>query len=475
MSSQRVHGVTWLKVPLDLALISGSLLLAYALASVDIPVARSHGQPSLHWYVAGVLPAYLAAFLFAGVFFRLYRPRRAGSYGRLLFDLTKVIVQVILLVLALSFYVREFSFSRVILTNFFVLNLLVLFLHHWGWMARERRLYGRGTGTRNALLVGTGELAHVLLERLDRNPWAGLRVVGLVNAGDLRDEEPAPEGIPHSAIPLLGKVGDLTDLALEHKVQEIIVAVPFRQMGVLSSIDKQLTEPPVGLSWVPDLEALDTLHRVVTDFDGLPLIDLRGAPTYGLSGFLKRCVDVVLSFLLLIGLSPILALLALVLRVRQGSPVLFQQERVGLNGKTFPLLKFRTMSLDAETVSGPVFAAPDDPRVTRFGRFLRRSSLDELPQLFNVLVGHMSLVGPRPERPVFIDEFKHTVPRYMLRHRVKAGLTGWAQVNGLRGNTSLPKRIQFDLYYIRNWSLWFDLKILFLTLFRAWGRRWNAY
>jgi exopolysaccharide biosynthesis polyprenyl glycosylphosphotransferase len=204
------------------------------------------------------------------------------------------------------------------------------------------------------------------------------------------------------------------------------------------------------------------------------VVGLRESPHYGLNIVVKRAMDVVLSSVGLLVLSPVLAAIAVLVKITSPGPVFYRQERCGLNGEPFQMLKFRSMRVDAETQSGPVWARENDPRRTGFGAFLRKTSLDELPQLFNVLKGDMSLVGPRPERPVFIQKFRKTIPNYMARHHVKAGITGWAQVNGWRGNTSLRKRIQHDLYYITHWNPWLDVRILWLTVFKGLFDR-NAY
>jgi exopolysaccharide biosynthesis polyprenyl glycosylphosphotransferase len=216
------------------------------------------------------------------------------------------------------------------------------------------------------------------------------------------------------------------------------------------------------------------LSLTTTNLDGLPVIGLRESPHFGLNLVVKRAMDVVLSAFGLLVLSPLLALIAAAVRLGSAGPVFYRQERCGLNGKPFDMLKFRTMRLDAEAQTGPVWAVKDDPRRTWLGSFLRRTSLDELPQLINVLRGDMSLVGPRPERPVFIHQFRQTIPNYMARHCVKAGITGWAQVHGWRGNTSLRKRLQYDLYYITHWTPWLDIRILWMTIFRGLLHR-NAY
>jgi len=205
----------------------------------------------------------------------------------------------------------------------------------------------------------------------------------------------------------------------------------------------------------------------IEDFEGVPIIHLRESPLFGWNGVLKRGLDLVVGGVALVVLSPVLMIVASAVKLTSPGPTLLRQERMGLDGRAFSMLKFRTMRSDAEAESGPVWATPDDDRRTRVGAVLRRFSLDELPQLFNVLRGDMSLVGPRPERPVFVETFRHRIPGYMLRHKVKAGMTGWAQINGWRGNTSLEKRIEYDLYYIERWSLGFDLAILLKTIWRG--------
>ncbi|HEX7670134.1 MAG TPA: exopolysaccharide biosynthesis polyprenyl glycosylphosphotransferase [Polyangiaceae bacterium] len=225
---------------------------------------------------------------------------------------------------------------------------------------------------------------------------------------------------------------------------------------------------------VPDLLQVIALRARLEDLDGVPVININDVPLQGLNSLIKRALDVVIaaSGLAVLGLP--LALMGLVVRLTSRGPVLFRQERTGLDGKPFTIVKFRSMYDDAERETGPVWTKPDDPRVTPLGRFLRRSNIDELPQLWNVLRGDMSIVGPRPERPHFVEQFRHKIPSYMLRHKVKAGLTGWAQVNGWRGNTPLEKRIEYDLYYIENWSVRLDLKIMWLTLVKGFFHK-HAY
>lgn len=467
MNGSNLDSFRWLKAPLDLFFCTLALLCAYGLAVQGIPFELSQGAPPLSRYLE-VLPIYLGIFLVSAMFHRLYRPRRAGSTARMFVDLLKVNAQAALIMFAFLFYERDFSFSRLILTSFFTINPLLLLAHHSAWMKWEKHLARRGIGTRRCLIVGQGDLAQAIFRRLRRNPWTGLNIIGFV---DVQDEQ-SPVVEPDLVV---GTLDSMCTLISEHDIQEVIVAVPFGSMKVLTEVDSLLSQSTVGLQWVPDLDALNTLQREFTAVDDMHLINLRGSPLRGFAGLVKRTFDLVMAAVLLTLFAPLLAVIALTIKLTSPGPILYRQERVGQDGTEFTLLKFRTMIENAERDSGPVFATNDDHRVTGFGRFLRRASLDELPQLWNVLLGQMSLVGPRPERPVFIAEFTQSIPRYMMRHRVKAGITGWAQVNGWRGNTSLPKRIQFDLYYLKNWTLWFDIKILLLTLVRGWRRRWNAY
>jgi Undecaprenyl-phosphate glucose phosphotransferase len=247
-------------------------------------------------------------------------------------------------------------------------------------------------------------------------------------------------------------------------VDQVFVALPLAQASKLKEIQAWLGDEPVALHFVPDLGELATLRGNVEEFDGLQIISLQASPHNGWNVLSKRFVDIAVGGVALLIFAPLMAVVAIAIKFLSPGPILYRQERMGLDGRRFQMLKFRTMVAEAEQWTGPVWSMDDDPRITSLGRWLRQTSLDELPQLINVLRGEMSLVGPRPERPPLIDEFRKTIPKYMLRHKVKAGMTGWAQINGWRGNTSLASRIEYDLDYIENWSLKRDIKILFLTL-----------
>ena len=274
-------------------------------------------------------------------------------------------------------------------------------------------------------------------------------------------------------VPVIGTADEVERILTEHPVDQVILALPSEDTGLLKTLMGKLALRTVDVKIVPDLFQYVTLYGGLEEFGGLPIVSLQGGPLEGWNLVAKRAFDILFSAVALILVSPILLVVALMVKLTSKGPVLYKQERMGMDGAVFPILKFRTMRTDAES-SGARMATAGDDRRTPVGAFLRRTSLDELPQLFNVLRGDMSLVGPRPERPVFIEEFKRQIPKYHLRHKVKAGITGWAQINGLRGQTSIAKRIEYDLYYIENWSLLLDLKILVRTALGGFLSR-NAY
>jgi Undecaprenyl-phosphate glucose phosphotransferase len=330
---------------------------------------------------------------------------------------------------------------------------LVRDLLRWRWRA--------GIGLKRVLIAGTGGLGRMVADRLLDHTELGFQPVGFVD--DRADAETAR----YRGLPLLGRVADIAEVWRREAIDEIYVALPIDEHLTMLGIVEFAGREGVDLHIVPDLLQVLALRARLQDFDGLPLISINDVPLRGINSAIKRAADVVVSTgVLLAGAIPALILAWLIKRGSPG-PVLYAQERMGLDGQAFTAYKFRSMSIDAEAFGDPVWARDDDPRATPLGRWLRRSHVDELPQFWNVLRGDMSIVGPRPERPFFVQQFKRRIPQYMLRHKVKAGITGWAQVNGWRGDTSLEKRIEFDLYYIQNWSLALDLKIMWLTLCRV--------
>ncbi len=343
------------------------------------------------------------------------------------------------------------------------LILCVLFTYASRETVRDllRRRWRAGVGLKRVLVAGVGDLGRMVADRILEHGELGFRIIGFVD-----DRAATSDAIGYRGLPLLGTLSDLSAVCSHEKVDEIYVALPLEEHVKMLGVVEYASRECIDVHVVPDLLQFIALRARLEDLDGLPLISINDVPLRGFNSALKRIVDVALSSaVVLTGAIPALIVAGLIKRSSPG-PIFYTQERMGLDGKQFTVYKFRSMPLDAEDASGPIWARDDDPRATPIGRWLRRFDVDELPQFWNVLRGDMSIVGPRPERPFFVEQFKHRIPQYMLRHKVKAGITGWAQVNGWRGNTSLEKRIEFDLYYIENWSLSLDFKIMWLTVLR---------
>jgi exopolysaccharide biosynthesis polyprenyl glycosylphosphotransferase len=371
-----------------------------------------------------------------------------------------------LAVIAVTFFLRTFSYSRSVVLLFYALAFLSVATCRMSIRAGLHWSRRRGYNLRYALVVGAGQVAEQVVERIHSHPEAGLRVVGILT------DDLAVRRV--RGVPRLGSYAQIKDVLSRYTVDQVLLALPRNESDRLEKLLADLEDELVSVRLVPDLLHVLTLHSSVEELEGLPVIRIRESPLLGWAAIQKRVFDVSLASLALLLLSPLLGAIAVAIRLSSGRPVLYVQERTGLDGHVFPMLKFRTMALDAEHETGPVWTKPDDPRRTRLGAFLRRTSLDELPQLWNAVRGDMSLVGPRPERPVFIEQFRREIPGYMLRHKVKAGLTGWAQIHGWRGDTSLHERVEHDIHYIQNWSLGLDVRILLMTLWRSLMNR-NAY
>ena len=321
-----------------------------------------------------------------------------------------------------------------------------------------RALRKRGYNVRRIAIVGAGELGREIAQRLRRMPWSGLEIRAFY------DDNPALLGATIEGTAVCGPVDRLLRDLDAGALDQIWIALPLRAERRIREVLEGLRRHSVQVRFIPDIFNFTLLHHSMTEIAGLPVINLTESPFEGANRLLKRLEDTLVSSTVLLLASPLMLLIAIGVKLSSPGPVLYRQERVTWNGERFTILKFRSMPVDAEAETGPIWASRDERRATRFGAFLRRTSLDELPQFLNALRGDMSVVGPRPERPEFVQRFKEQVPGYMQKHLVKAGITGWAQVNDFRGDTDLHERVQCDLYYIENWSLWFDLRIIGLTV-----------
>ncbi len=390
----------------------------------------------------------------------LHRPKRWRSSVNLFITVFSNVTLCMTILVGLAFFYRELTFSRVVVGTFWILDIFFIFFARLVMKWVLSYLRRKGYNQRNILIVGAGKLGEAFFERIRANAGMGLQVVGFL------DDDSKKLGKKIHGVPVLGRLDKIKDVIQSRQVYDIFIALPMSAHKRMLQLLSQVKDECISIKVIPDVLQYITIKSSIEDIDGIPIINFWQTPLSGWNAFIKRIVDILLSIFILIVTAPITLLFALLIKLTSEGPVLYRQERMGLDGRPFKMLKFRSMRVDAEDKTGPVFAVEGDPRITRLGALMRKLSIDELPQLINVLRGQMSLVGPRPERPPFVQEFREKIPRYMLRHKVKSGMTGWAQVHGYRGNTSIRKRLEYDLYYIENWSLMLDFKILILTLFR---------
>jgi Undecaprenyl-phosphate glucose phosphotransferase len=466
MMRQREQFTRSVQYVADLAVVLASWLVAYPIRFKLIPLHVPHVPPFATYAWLGVMALFVWAVVlrvrplyYGGAAESLQRRLWTGLRNDLLAFTTFVVVTV---------FVAAYKPSRIVLLIFLIVSAIGFVLgrviiHRWQ-MAR----FIKGEGLTRVLIVGTGDVARALQQRIQAHPGAGHLVVGWL-ADDVAEVGRAIDGKP-----VLGAVEEVQDVVARHEINLVFVALPLEAHQRLKDVLNNLEDEMVDVKVVPDLLDFVVLQSSAEDFDGLPIISLKEAPLSGWGAVTKRVFDFVFSGTVLLLGSPVFLLIALAIKMTSRGPVFYRQERMGLDGRVFQLFKFRSMREDAEAQTGAVWARQDDPRRTRVGAFLRRTNLDELPQFYNVLRGEMSVVGPRPERPVFIEKFRCQIPKYMLRHKAKAGLTGWAQVNGWRGDSDLQRRIECDLFYVENWSFWFDLRIIWMTLFSPASKK-NAY
>lgn len=460
--SSQILGVWFLLTDLTLTGIAwvGAYYLRFQ--SGLLPVHKAMPEAYLCWRSLPVV------ILLAGVAYHLtgqYRIHRFRRVREEIVGVARGTALLSLLVLATTFYLQDPYDSRATMLLFSGITALgVLTARRLSWHA-IRTLRSHGFNQTRAVIVGTGRVARKTARALRHASWMGIKNLGFVEDNQSRWT---------SDLDILGTINDLPTLIGKYNIEHVFISLPMSRYHDARRVYDVLSKTLVEVRLVADVPNLAGLSLTTTNLDGLPVVGLRESPHFGLNVVVKRCMDIVLSILALVLLAPLLLFLAALVKLTSPGPVFYRQERCSLNGQRFQMLKFRSMRVDAEQQTGAVWAQKDDPRRTRIGTILRKYSLDELPQFINVLKGDMSLVGPRPERPVFIQQFSKTIPNYMARHCVKAGITGWAQVHGWRGNTSLRKRVQYDLYYITHWTPWLDLRILWLTLFRGLFDR-NAY
>lgn len=397
---------------------------------------------------------------------KMYRTKRGMPTIDIVLSIVSSITLSTTLFLVITFFFRPVrggvvvSYSRAMFVTFWVLNIVYILILRLSTRTAIRYMRKRGYNQRHILIVGAGQLGQVFARKIRENREIGLRVVGYVDDSDEK------QGEVIDGIPILGTLDDVPEIIRAEGIEQVYAALPMsahrRTFHLLSTIQNEC----VDIRIIPDILQYITLKAGFMNMDGIPVINLTETPLSGANIIVKRLFDVILATSGLLLLSPLMILICLGVKLTSPGPFLYRQKRMGLDLKTFEILKFRSMFINEPGENGTGWTRENDPRITPFGKLLRHWNLDELPQLFNVLRGDMSLVGPRPEQPAFVDEFRERYPRYMIRHKVKAGITGWAQVHGYRGDTSIKKRLEYDMHYIENWSLALDFKIILMTAFR---------
>ncbi len=436
-----------------------------------IPINPEKGIPPLKSYIY-VFPAFLIVHLFIFFLQGFYKTRLRRTKLDDFFTIMLNAIFTMIFFQAAQNYLYSYSQGAAPLFHFdfkishwflgvyfIVVIFMISFLRNQIYFYMKRR-YARGLSLQNVLIIGAGKMGKAVGLKLAKYKDLGFTVKGFLDDG-VKEGQKIDIG---QEVKVLGGLDKLEPLLEGGDINDVYVALNLTNYPKIIDILKVMNKYTVNVRFIPDLFQLMTLNSRIEDLDGLPVISIDEPPARGIMIFVKRIMDIVVSFIALVLLLPLFLIVSLLIKITSRGSVYYHQDRTGLDGKKFVMHKFRTMVSDAEKSTGPVMSKPDDPRITKLGRILRKLSIDELPQLFNVLMGKMSLVGPRPERPVFVKDFKEKIPKYMLRHKVKSGVTGWAQIHGLRQDTPIEKRIEYDFYYIENWSLLLDIKILWKTL-----------
>ncbi len=453
----------------DAVVVAISYLFAWYLKFCTILADTEPGAGALDMgtyfgFLYFLVPEYIILYYF----FHLYAPKRATRRKYEISGILKANTVGIVIFIVFLYMIKQPDFSRTMMGAFYVIN--IAFTTICRTMIRNMLLYFRkkGYNLKYILLVGYSRAAEEYITRINANPQWGYVVRGIL-------DDRIPSGTLYKGVKVVGRIENIKYILPENKLDEIAITLALKDYDHLEAIVDLCEKSGVHTKFIPDYNSLVPSHPYTEDLMGLPVINIRYVPlTNTLNWILKRAVDVLGAVVGIVISSPIMLLAALAVRLTSRGSVIFKQERVGLHNKTFKMYKFRTMAMQKPSAEQKAWTVKDDPRVTGVGKFLRRTSLDELPQLFNILMGEMSLVGPRPERPQFVEQFKEEIPRYMIKHQVRPGLTGWAQINGYRGDTSIRKRIEYDLFYIENWTMALDFKIMFLTIFKGFVNK-NAY
>lgn len=412
--------------------------------------------------------AIVAVYLVLYHMFNLYTPKRVQGRRLELWNIVKANTVGIALILGVLYLIKMIHFSRWMLFYFVVLNVVLETVARNLIRYFLRNIRKKGFNLKHIVLVGYSRAAEEYIDRILDNPQWGYKIRGIL-------DDHIEAGTEYRGIKVIGRIANLMVILPENRLDEIAITLGLSEYYRLEEIVNLCEKSGVHTKFIPDYNRVIPTKPYTEDILGLPVINIRHVPlTNTFYAAMKRTMDIAGALCAIILFSPVMLFSAIMIKITSPGPLIFKQERVGLHNHTFMMYKFRSMDVQAPEKEKSKWTVKNDPRVTNFGKFMRKTSIDELPQLFNVLKGEMSLVGPRPERPFFVEKFREEIPRYMIKHQVRPGMTGWAQVNGYRGNTSIKKRIEYDLYYIENWTLGLDVKILFLTIFKGFINK-NAY
>jgi len=457
-----------LLVIIDAAITAASFMGAYFFKFyilMDGPVLGVLPVTDYLGLLVFIVPVYVLIYYMSGV----YTPKRTVRRRYEIYGIVKSnTIGIFTLIIILYLIVREFNVSRSVMAFFYIFNVVLTSGFRVALRKLLRTLRKNGYNLKHILIVGYSRAAEEYIDRLADNPQWGYVACGILDNN-------IPAGTLYKGVKVLGSLGNLEIILPENKLDEIAIALSLKDYDYLEDIVGTCEKAGVHTKFIPDYNSLIPGKPYTEDLQGLPVINIRYVPLTNTGNMLvKRVMDILGSLFGILITSPIMLVAAILVKVTSPGPIIFKQERVGLHNKPFYMYKFRSMEIQSAKEEKRAWTVKNDPRVTGVGKFLRRTSLDELPQLFNILKGDMSLVGPRPERPHFVEKFKEEIPRYMVKHQVRPGLTGWAQVNGYRGDTSIRKRIEHDIYYIENWSLGLDIKIILMTFFTGFINK-NAY
>ncbi|MBQ7658365.1 MAG: undecaprenyl-phosphate glucose phosphotransferase [Butyrivibrio sp.] len=455
-------------VIVDGLLVAGSYVLSYYIKFESIFAdKRPGGRLSMETYFSALyflVPAYILLYYMV----QLYTSRRALRLWEEFVDIVQANVMGIIGFTVILYLLKQGDFSRWMMAIFFGLNITLTTIAHWLLRKFLQFIRKKGYNIKHILLVGYSRAAEAYISRILENPQWGYVVAGVL-------DDFVPVDTSYHGVKVIGKIDQLGNLLENNNYDEITITLPLDDYDRLETLVAYCEKSGVHTKFIPDYTSLFPSNPYTEEVQGLPVINIRYVPlTNSFNRFAKRIVDIVGSLFAIILFSPIMLISAIAIKATSPGPIIYKQERVGRNGVPFMMYKFRTMKVQTEAEEKKGWTTKDDPRVTKVGGFLRKTSIDEMPQFFNIFIGQMSLVGPRPERPQFVEKFKEQIPRYMVKHQVRPGLTGWAQINGYRGDTSIRKRIDYDIYYIENWSMAFDFKILLGTIRHGFVNK-NAY